>query len=135
MSGNTWRIILSLVILAHGIGHVLFLAPCLGIAQWGQSAQSWLLTGVLGETPTRVVGSVVWLAAVVGFAAAGAGLLGQQTWWRAVAVGAAGVSLLGLLLFARGGNTQPLLSAGLMDVAILVALLWAQWPSADLVGA
>jgi hypothetical protein len=135
MSGDVWRTILVLVIMAHGIGHVLFLAPCLGITNWGQSAQSWLLTGVLGDTLTRVVGSVLWLAAVAGFAAAGAGLLGQKAWWRALAVGAAGVSLLGLVLFAKGGDAQPLLSAGLMDVAILVALLWAQWPSADLVGA
>jgi hypothetical protein len=127
--------VVVVVIMAHGIGHALFLAPCLGIAQWGQSAQSWLLTGVLGDTLTRLVGSIVWLLAVAGFVAAGAGLLGQQAWWRGLAVGAAGVSLLGLILFARGGDAQPLLSAGLMDVAILVALLWAQWPSADLVGA
>jgi hypothetical protein len=135
MSAGIWRIVLALVILAHGIGHVLFLAPCLGIAQWGQSAHSWLLTGLLGDTATRVIGSLLWLAVTAGFVAAGVGLLGQHAWWRMLAVGAAAVSLLALVLFLNGRPTQPVLSAALMDVAILVALLWVHWPSADLVGA
>lgn len=135
MSGGTWRIILTLVILAHGIGHVLFLASCLGFAQWGQSAHSWLLTRPLGELPTRVLGSLLWLVVIAGFMAAGIGLLGQHVWWRMLAAGSAGVSLLALILFANSIGTQSLLSAALVDVAILVALLWLQWPSVDLVGA
>jgi hypothetical protein len=135
MSGIFWRIAVAVVILAHGTGHVLFLAPCLGIAQWGQSAHSWLLTKTLGETVTRVIGSLLWLAAIVMFVVAGVGLLGQNAWWRALVVASAGVSLLTLVLFAGGGDTQPVLSAAVMDLAILVALLWIQWPSVDLVGA
>jgi hypothetical protein len=135
MSGGLWRIAVALVILAHGIGHMLFLAPCLGIAQWGQSAHSWLLTKTLGDFATRVIGSLLWLAVIVGFVAAGVGLLGQDAWWRALAVASAGVSLLGLILFMSGGSTQPIVSAAAMDIAILVALLWVHWPSVDLVGA
>jgi hypothetical protein len=135
MSGSTWRIILAIVIMVHGIGHVLFLASSLGIAQWAQTAQSWLLTGALGDTPTRLVGSILWLAVVAGFMAAGIGLLGQQAWWRTLAAGSAGVSLLALALFANNSDVQPLLSAALADVAILVALLWVHWPPVDLVGA
>jgi hypothetical protein len=135
MSGSIWRVILSLVLLAHGIGHVLFLAPCLGFAQWGQSAHSWLVTRILGEAPTRVFGSLLWLVVIAGFMAAGIGLLGQHAWWRMLAAGSAGVSMLALLLFAGSIGTQPLLSAALMDIAILVALLWLHWPSAGLVGA
>ena len=135
MSGGIWRIVLALVILAHGIGHVLFLAPCLGFAQWGQSAQSWLLTGLLGDTVTRWIGGLLWLVVIAGFLAAGVGLLAGYTWWRTLAIASAGVSLLALVLFARGGNLQPLLSAGGMDLAILVALAWLHWPPVDLVGA
>ena len=135
MSGGTWRMILTLVILAHGIGHVLFLAPCLGLTQWGQSAQSWLLTRALGDLPTRVIGSLLWLVVIVGFMAAGVGLLGQHAWWRTLAVASAGVSLLALALFVSGGNTQAIVSAAVMDIAILVALLWIHWPTVDLVGA
>ena len=135
MSVGIWRLIVVLVILAHGIGHVLFLAPCLGIAQWGQSAHSWLLTRVLGDLPTRVIGSLLWLMIIAGFVAAGIGLLGQHAWWRTLASASAAVSLLALLLFVSRSSTQPVLSAALMDVAILVALLWVHWPSVDLVGA
>ena len=135
MSGGTWRIILTLVIVAHGIGHVLFLAPCLGIAQWGQSAHSWLLTRTLGDGATRVIGSLLWLVVIAGFVTASVGLLGQHTWWRTLASASAGASLLAMLLFASRGSMQPVLSAALVDIAILVALLWVHWPSVDLVGA
>jgi hypothetical protein len=135
MSVGIWHIVLALVILAHGVGHALFLAPCLGIANWGQSAHSWLLTKPLGDTLTRVIGSLLWLAVVAGFVAAAVGILGQYAWWRTLAVGAAGLSLLALALFLNGRPGGPVLSAALMDIAILVALLWAHWPSADLVGA
>jgi hypothetical protein len=135
MSGGTWRKILTLVVMAHGIGHVVFLIPCLGIAQWGQSTHSWLLTKALGDTLTRMIGSLLWLAVFIGFMAAGVGLLGQHTWWRALTVASAGVSLLGLALFAGGSDLSPSVNASLMDLAVLVALLWMRWPPVDLVGA
>ncbi len=135
MSGGFLRIVVTFVILVHGIGHMLFLAPCLGITQWGQSAHSWLLTRTLGDVATRVIGGLLWLAVIVGFMTASVGLLGQYAWWRTLAVASAGVSLLALVLFVSGSNTQPVLSAAVMDIAILVALIWMHWPSVDLVGA
>ena len=135
MPGNTLRTILALVVAAHGVGHVLLLAPCLGIAQWGQSARSWLLTGTLGDGPTRLIGGLLWLAVITGFVAAAIGLLGQHAWWRTLAVASAVVSLFALFLFARGGDAQPLLSAAAMDLVVMAALLLAHWPSIDLVGA
>jgi hypothetical protein len=42
---------------------------------------------------------------------------------------------LDLILFVSGSNTQPILSAALMDIATLVALLWVHWRSVNLVGA
>lgn len=135
MSGSTLRAILALVIAAHGVGHVLLLAPCLGIAQWGQSARSWLLTGTLGDVPTRLIGGILWLVVIAGFLAAGIGLLSQHAWWRTLAVASAAISLLALFLFARGGDAQPLLSAAAMDLVVLVALLLVRWPSVGLVGA
>ncbi len=135
MSAHTWRTILALIVLAHGVGHVLYLIPSLGIAQLGQSTKSWLLTPALGDTLTRVVGSILWLAVLTGFVAAGVGLLGQLTWWRTAAVAASGVALLGLGLFANGSDVQSQLCAGLMSATILVALLLIRWPSVELVGA
>jgi hypothetical protein len=135
MSGGVPRIAVALVIVVHSIGHVLFLAPCLGTTQWGQVAHSWLLTKTVRDVAIRVIGGLLWLAVIVGFLAAAVGLLGQRAWWRSVATAWAGVSLLALILFASGSSTQPLLSAAVMDAVILVALLWVHWPSVDLVGA
>jgi hypothetical protein len=42
---------------------------------------------------------------------------------------------LALILFVSGSNTQPILSAALVDIATLVALLPVHWPSVNLVGA
>lgn len=135
MSGGTWRTLLTIAVMAHGLGHVLMLAPCLGLAEWVPSAHSWLLTGLVGEAATRVVGAVVWLTVVGAFSAAGVGLLGQWTWWRAAAVGSAIVSLAALVVFASGAQAQPLLSAAAMDVVVLVGLLWIKWPTVALIGA
>jgi hypothetical protein len=41
--------------------------------------------------------------------------------------------LPGLILFAQA--SQPFLSAAIMDIAVLVALLLLRWPSASPVGA
>ncbi len=133
MSNELWRIIIASVIAIHGIGHTLFLVPCLGIAKWGQTSHSWLLTPLIGDTPTRAIGSLLWLAATVGFMAAGFGVFGHQSWWRTLAVGSSILSLFTLGLFASG-LIQSALNAAVFDVVILLALLLAHWPSPELIG-
>jgi hypothetical protein len=128
-----WRVVSIVLLAVHGVGHLFFLVPTLGVAQWGFAGRSWLLTGHVPDTVVKVAGGVLWLLVIAGFVAAAIGLWGQQEWWRGVAVGSAAVSLLGLALFAQA--TQPFLSAGLMDIAILVALVLFHWPTADMVGA
>ncbi|MCZ7546025.1 MAG: hypothetical protein M5R40_21990 [Anaerolineae bacterium] len=102
MSNELVRAILAIVVGAHGIGHVLFLLPVLGVVDWGQSTRSWLLSG---EGLTKVVGAVIWAVATLGFIAAAIGIFGQQSWWRAVAVVASVISLAGLALFWRNPPT------------------------------
>jgi hypothetical protein len=45
------RTVFAMVIAAHGIVHIVFLIPLLGIADWRQATCSWLFTG---ETGTRL---------------------------------------------------------------------------------
>jgi hypothetical protein len=132
MSNNLWRILIALVIAGHGVGHLFFLVPTLGLAQWGLAGRSWLLSDRVPDMALKVAGGALWLLAMAGFVAAAVGVFGQQDWWRGAAVASAGVSLLGLVLFAQ--PLQPIYSAGLTDVAILVALLLVHWPSVELVG-
>jgi hypothetical protein len=134
MSNELWRIVLAVVIGAHGLGHVLFLVSCLGLANWGQSTRSWLLTSLAGDRVTCAIGNMLWVAAIAGFMAAAVGILSQQEWWRVVAIGSAGISLLGLALFLDRQPTPPTLSAAIVDLAILAALLWLQWPPPALIG-
>ena len=134
MSNEMWRIILAVAIGAHGIGHVLFLVPLLGIADWGQSTRSWLLSNLGGDVVTRIVGSLLWLAATVGFVTVAVGMFGQQEWWRGLAIGSAAVSILGLVLFWGAPVSSSTFLPLLFDIAVLVALLLLRWPPSSLVG-
>lgn len=134
MSNELWRIVLAVVVGAHGIGHVLFLVPSLGLVDWGQSTRSWLLTNLAGDMVTRAIGSFLWLAATLGFVAVAVGIFGQKEWWRMLAVGSAGLSLFGLALFLDRQPTPPMLNAALFDLAVLAALLWLHLPPKSVVG-
>jgi hypothetical protein len=131
---ESWRIVLAIVLGAHGIGHILFLVPSLGIAEWGQSTRSWLLTNLVGDGVARAVGSLLWLVAIVGFVAVGVGFVGQEGWWRALAVGSAAVSLLGLVLFWSAAAGSSAFAPALFDVAVLVAILVLHWPPSPVSG-
>lgn len=126
------RIALALIIGAHGIGHILFLVPLLGIADWGQTARSWLITA---ETPARLVGGLLWLAAMVAFFAAVYGLLGEHTWWRGVTIIGAAVSIVGLIIFWVNPATSPAVAALVFNLLVLGSLLIVHWPSVEAVGA
>lgn len=126
------RIILSLIIAAHGIGHSLFLIPLLGVAEWGQSTRSWLITGT---NEARVIGGILWLVAMIGFGLSAYGLWNQQEWWRNGAIIASVVSTLGLILFWATPVSSPVISALIFNLLVLGALLLLHFPSIEAVGA
>jgi hypothetical protein len=135
MGSEGLKLVLALVVLAHGVGHVLFLAPALGLADWaGQTSHSWILTNVLGETLTRALAALVWTSALVLFVAGVAGLLSGADWWRAVMIAGAAVSLIGIVAMWDGIATSSALFALVFDVLVLVALVFVRWPSTELVG-
>lgn len=79
----------------------------------------------------KALGLALTLAAGAAFVIAGGALWAQAEWWRAVAVTAAALSLLFFVVFF-----QPLILFGMaLDVAVIVALLWLDWPSKSMVGA
>lgn len=122
---NLLRFVLVIVVGAHGLGHILFLVPLLGKADWGQPTRSWLLgDGWLA----RGLGGLIWLAAIVGFTAVAIGLMNSTGWWRPVAIAAAAVSSLGLLLFWTTPISSPVLSALVFNLMVLAALLIFHWP-------
>ena len=51
MTLNLWRVVLTLVIAAHGIGHLFFLVPTLGLVQWGFAGRARRKPGTMEEAP------------------------------------------------------------------------------------
>jgi hypothetical protein len=98
-----FKIVIALVLLAHGIGHSMGLLQLFKVAtinpQW--HGDSWILTDPAGTTVTQLVGGLLWTTAIVGFVALAATVLGwlPASWFPPLAVGSAVVSLAGLLLF------------------------------------
>lgn len=123
---NWLRVILAIAVAAHGLGHILFLVSLLGVANWGQATQSWLLGG---GWLAKGLGAAIWLVAIFGFLAAAVGLFQMSDWWQQLAIIAAIVSIVGLLLFWVNPPGSAAISAVAFDVLVLVALLVFHWPA------
>jgi hypothetical protein len=131
MMSNLLRLVLAIVIGAHGIGHILFLVPLLGIADWGQSTQSWLLGA---GSPARLIGSLLWLVATAGFIAVAVGLFGDTAWWRPLAFISAIVSLVGLILFWATPTASSAFFALVFNVIVIASLWLLNWPPVAVAG-
>jgi hypothetical protein len=123
----------AFVVLAHGVGHVLFLGPVLGLGSWaGQTGHSWLLSGFVGDVATRAIATLTWSAVVILFVAGVGGFLAGTDWWRGVTIAGAALSIAGIAIFFDGIVPTNAVFALVADVVILVALAVAGWPSAEL---
>ena len=127
------RIVVAIVVFAHGVGHILFLAPAAGLGAWAdQTGHSWLLSATLGEGPAKTVATLLWSAVIVLFVAGVGGFLMGTDWWRAVTIAASVVSLVGIVVFWDGIATSSAIFALAADLVILAALLVAHWPANEL---
>lgn len=125
------RLVITVLLGAHGAGHILFLVSLLGLADWGQTSRSWLLTA---QSQARLVGSLLWIAVMIAYAVALVGLWSEQSWWRPAAVVASLLSAGGLALFWVNPPTSSVVFALVFDLIVLGALLIARWPSVQAVG-
>jgi hypothetical protein len=96
--------------------------------------RSWLFSFLgLDRTPSAYwFGGVLWLTAGILLVAAGLGVwdfVVSAEWWRSLAITGAAISLVMLLIYFHP-MTLPGTAASL---AILIALLWANWPPVTLV--
>ena len=127
MSESTIRIITGLVFIVHGIGHIMALLPALNISStetWNY--RSWLLSGILGDTLSRVLVIVLFGAAMIGFIAAGLGLfnwLVPHSAWQNLAIYSAVISLAALALFWNAFVALFPNKAG--SIVVNVVTLWA----------
>src|SRR5512143_922723 len=130
------KIALAVLLLAHGIGHSMGLLQVSRIARVNPDwdGDSWLLTGPAGTTWTHLIGGALWTAALVGFAALAATVLGwlPASMFDGLAIGSASASLLGLLLFPIAFPTFSTIGALIVDLAVLALVFWYQWQPSDL---
>ena len=130
------KVVIAVVLLAHGIGHSLGLLQMLDVATVnpGWRGDSWALTGVIGEGATQLVGATLWILAIVGFAVLAAIVVGwlPETWFKPLAVASAIISLAGVALFPMAFPLTSTVGAVLVDVALLVAATWFSWLPSEL---
>lgn len=135
------KIIIALVLIAHGLVHAgLAAAPNPDVPDskpgtfFTSPERSLLLPNLgLSAAAVRWIGIVLVALATLGFVLAGLGVFGVpglNEIWRTLAVASSVVSLLLLILFWH----LWLIVGVLIDIVILVALLWVDWPPVDLIG-
>ena len=96
--------------------------------------RSWLFSWLGLERTLTVyrIGGLLWLVGGIALVAAGLGVLGfiiPADWWRGLAISGAAVSLFMLALYFH-----PIMIVGTAaSLAVLIALLWLQWPPMNLV--
>jgi hypothetical protein len=130
------RIVIGLVMAAHGIGHVIGVVGAVrpGGMTWGGSGTSWLLTPALGRA-TGAIEVVVFALPTVGFIVAAGLLLGGNEMWRGVAVAASVASFVAIGLFPQQLQSTSMVGAVAVNLVVLVGLLLLSWPSPEAVGA
>jgi hypothetical protein len=130
------KIILALVLAAHGIGHSMGILQVFKVAtvnpQW--NGDSWLLTGTVGASVAQAIGVVLWSVAIVGFVAVGAVVMGwlPESWWAPLAVVSSVVSLAGLLFFPMAFPILSTIGALVVNAAVIAAVVWYHWTPGDL---
>ena len=130
------RIVIAVVLLAHGIGHSMGLLGVFKIATINPAwnGDSWLLSGLVGTTASQALGVVLWCVAMIGFAALAAVTMGwlPTAWWPPIAVVSATASLLGILMFPAAFPAFSVIGAVVVDLAVLVAAGYLHWLPTEL---
>ena len=116
--------LVSLALLAHGLGHALFAGNVLGFWRTEATAPTLLGDAIASSAPLTAVAATLFLTSLAGFVAVAWGYWTGAQWWPTALLGAAAVSAV-LVLAAWGAlNTSSAVFALLFDAAALAALLW-----------
>jgi len=113
----------ALVLIAHGLGHSVYILASWTSIEAGFSDKAWVLPGdYMLDSTVGMVWGVFWAVALALFAAAGTGVLMEKEWWRTCALTGSVVSLVAILPWAMTVVSGALAGAAL-DVAIILVLL------------
>lgn len=143
MPDHTIKLILAGVLLLHGLGHGGALAaiawirfrPGSDTGDW-HAARSWAVPALPANAAATLAGTL-WLASMAGFVIAAMsfwGVLLPADVWRPLAVASAVTSATGIVLFLGTWPVFNTLAALGVNVAVLVAVLWLDWPPDAMLG-
>lgn len=118
--------ILAVFIILHGLVHLWYVIMSLQLVdnkpEMGWTGKSCLLTNKLGEGANRIIASILYSFAALGFVVSGVGLLMEQLWFRPLMAGSAVLSLLAIVLF-WDGKTSQIIEKGLLGFVISALVL------------
>lgn len=117
------RWVIGIFFVLHGIGHSMGFLAAWTRVEVGFSDAPWILPGdVAVKSPVGAAWGVLWAVALVGWVAAGIGVLSRSDSWETLAIASAIASLAAILPWWRtvpGGAK----AGALVDVVVLVGLL------------
>ena len=134
MPFTTLKIIIAIIFLAHGLGHVLGIFSAFGMKlSQTHSPDSWLFSGFLGDTFTRIICIVFMLVSLLLYVGAGFGLLNwlvPQSSWLPLAFIASIISLAAIILF---WNALPFtfpnkIGAIIVNAGVIILFQIMHWP-------
>ena len=125
MSISTFKVIIMIILVAHGIGHVMPILAAFGLKMSSShSLYSWAFSGLIGEKPTTILAVVYWLLPLIGFVVAGLGMydiLISYNSWQQLALVSAILSSIGLVFF---WNAFPFLFPNKIGVVVVNVLVF-----------
>jgi hypothetical protein len=122
------RLILAVILIAHGLGHIMgFLAAWTNVPM-GFTDRSWLLsTGVTVQSALGKAFGLLWLVALVALVGAGLGVWLRADWWPTLAIVGSVISLLAILPWWNTVAPSPRIWASLVDIVTIAVLLVPSW--------
>lgn len=116
-----WNYVIALALLAHGVGHVLFLGNAWGYWKAGEGRAA--LFAALPQSAEGLLG-LLWLVPLVAFVVATGGYVTEQAWWRPAMFAAAAASLVMVVLWWGSLTTANAFWAVAFDLVVVGVLFW-----------
>lgn len=119
------RYLITILLFAHGVGHLLFLANSFGYWKGSEVGRSWLFSGVLGAGQVlEGLFGLLWLLPLTGFVGVSWGYLTQAGWWPQLALASAAISVVMIVLWWGSLVPGSAFFALVFDLAVIVVVLW-----------